>query len=59
VTSETPTRTPASKRPGARTYTVLGLFGLFVAAVLVVIARRAIPGGRLSRALEGTLRRRR
>ena len=59
MSNDTPIRTPAPKRSGARTYTVLGLFGLFIVAVLVVIARRAFPGGRVSRALEGAIRRRR
>jgi hypothetical protein len=59
VSNEKPARTPGPKRAGARTYTVLGLFGLFIAAVLVVIARRAVPGGRVSHAVEGALRRRR
>ncbi len=47
-----------SKRSAVRTTTVLGLFGLFVAAVLVVLVRRAFPG-RQSRGLAQTLRRRR
>jgi len=45
------------KRPAARTYTVLGLFGLFVVAVVVVIARRALPG-HVPHALDSRLRRR-
>jgi len=48
---------PSPKRGGARTYTVLGLFGLFIVAVLVVLVRRAFPG-RIAAALERSLRRR-
>jgi hypothetical protein len=43
-------------RRGARTYTVLGLFGLFIVAVVVVLLRRLFPG-RVSSAVERMLHR--
>jgi len=49
---------PTPERRAARTYTVLGLLALFVAAVVVVLLRRLLPG-RLSHAADRVLHRRR
>lgn len=45
-------------RRSPKTYTVLGLFALFIGAVIVVLVRRLFPG-RISKAVERAFRRHR